>query len=81
MADYTIYGRPDCPYCAKAIAMLQAGNHDFDYIDIQEHGLSKQDISERIKQPVHTLPQILHRQHYVGGSTDLAAYLRDRPPK
>ena len=77
MASFTVYGRPGCGFCYMAVKALQMGKHDFEYIDIYKEGLSKQDVSERINQPVHTMPQILHGDHYVGGCTELLSYLKN----
>ena len=60
----------------RAVRLLTKSSLEFEYIDIYDKGLSKQDISERIKQPVQTMPQILHGDHYVGGCTELFAYLK-----
>lgn len=74
---FTIYGRPGCGYCHQAVRLLEASKLPFTYIDIYAEGLTKQDVAERVKQPaVHTMPQILHGDHYVGGCTELFAYMR-----
>lgn len=77
MSTFTVYGRPGCAYCYYAVKALKDGGHDFEYIDIYKAGLSKQDVAERINQPVHTMPQILHGDHYVGGCTELLGYLEN----
>ena len=77
MTSFTVYGRPGCHFCCTAVEALQTGNHDFEYIDMYKEGLSKQDVAERINQPVHTTPQILHGDHYVGGCTELLSYLKN----
>jgi len=74
--SFTVYGRPGCMFCHQAVRLLKANNLEFEYIDIYEKGLSKQDVSERINKPVHTMPQILHGEHYVGGCTELFGYLK-----
>ena len=73
---FTVYVRPGCIYCHRAVRLLTKSSLEFEYIDIYDKGLSKQDVSERIKQPVQTMPQILHGDHYVGGCTELFAYLK-----
>lgn len=76
-ASYTVYGRPGCGYCHQAVRMLEANDLSFEYIDIYEKNLSKQDVADLVGQPVHTMPQILHGDHYVGGATELYSYLRN----
>lgn len=73
---FTVYGRPGCVYCYRAVQLLESKNLDFKYIDIYEKRLSKQDVSKRINQPVFTMPQILQGDHYVGGCSELFEYLR-----
>jgi len=76
MSKYTVYGRPGCGYCYHAVRLLQSEGYEFDYIDIYKEGLSKQDVSKRINQPVTTMPQILHGEKYVGGCTELIDYVQ-----
>ena len=76
MAKFTVYGRPGCGYCHHAVRLLSSSNLDFDYIDIFEQGMSKADVAEILQRPVHTVPQILHGSHYVGGCMELISYLQ-----
>ena len=72
---FVVYGRPGCGYCHQAVRLLEAKKEPFEYIDIYEKNLSKADVADRINRPVHTMPQILHGDHYVGGCTELFSYL------
>lgn len=76
MSSFTVYGRPGCGYCYHAVSALKEAGHDFKYIDIYREGLSKQDVSKLINQPVYTVPQIMHGDKYVGGCMDLLGYLK-----
>ena len=76
MDKFTVYGRSGCSYCHQAVNQLEKAGYPFDYIDIYKQGLSKQDVSERIKQPVYSMPQIQHGDKYLGGYMELLAYLR-----
>ena len=76
MAEFTVYGRPGCMYCHYAVKLLKSKEIDFDYIDIYKENLSKSDVSKIINQPVQTMPQILHGEHYVGGCTELMGYVK-----
>lgn len=74
-----IYGRDNCPYCvrAKALATQLKGSidgFDFEYVDITEKGLTKEDLAEIVKRPVQTVPQILIDGQAIGGFTDFEAY-------
>lgn len=75
MATFTVYGRPGCGYCYMAQRALEESGLEFEYIDIYQHGLSKKDLEDLIGKPVRTVPQILHGDKYVGGYTELRAYL------
>jgi glutaredoxin 1 len=48
----------------------------FTWIDMIERGMSKQDIADEIGKPVHTVPQILVGDEYVGGFDEFSAYVR-----
>ena len=76
-----IYGRKSCPFCVKAKKLAEdlksvREDFDFDYIDYEEKGMSKEDISNEINQTVNTVPQILLDEKYIGGYDDLSAYVR-----
>lgn len=75
--EFVVYGRPWCGYCSGALRLLDQMGLDYSYIDIREEGISKQELAEKINQPVHTVPQILHGDQYIGGYTDLVPYLRN----
>lgn len=75
--SFTVYGRPWCGYCSGAISLLERSNLEYEYIDIREEGISKQELGEKLGRPVYTVPQILHGDRYIGGYTDLVPYLRN----
>lgn len=76
MDSFTVFGRPGCGYCVRAKQLLEARGFPFKYVDIQEEGISKADLSKTVGKTVETVPQIFHGQQYVGGCTDLEAYLK-----
>ncbi len=76
MDSFTVFGRPDCSYCVRAQQLLEARGLAFEYVDMPAVGISKADLSKTLGRPVQTVPQILHGKHYVGGCTDLEAYLK-----
>lgn len=76
-----IYGRPGCPYCEKAknlAKMLEERGYfrDVQYINYQELGWGKEELSKVAGHPVSTVPVVLiggseSNMTYVGGYTDL----------
>ncbi|WP_417565989.1 GrxA family glutaredoxin [Marinobacter sp.] len=77
MEQVTIYGRSSCGFCARARDLCETRNIPYVWVDMIEKGMSKQDIAEKIGRPVHTVPQILVGNHYVGGFDQFYAYVRE----
>ncbi|MCG8610344.1 MAG: GrxA family glutaredoxin [Pseudomonadales bacterium] len=75
MTPYTIFGRAGCGYCVRAKLRLEQEQIPFRYVDIHEAGISKADLAKTIGKTVETVPQIFHGREYIGGCTDLEAYL------
>ncbi|RLV58409.1 GrxA family glutaredoxin [Parashewanella curva] len=76
----TIYGRPGCPYCTRAIQiaeMLKQKRDDFDftYTDMYAENISKEKLSEKLGVDVRTVPQVLLDDQYIGGCTEFEAYV------
>lgn len=68
----TVYGRPDCPYCDKAIELLEETGLDYTYIDIKEH-LSA---LELMRTRGHaSVPQVYNEDIHIGGYTDMEAWI------
>lgn len=74
---YTIFGRQGCGFCLQAKTVLEQKGLSFSYVDIHEEGISQGDLAKTIGRPVRTVPQIFHGQDYVGGYTELLAYLHE----
>lgn len=72
---YLVYGRPWCGYCSGALSLLDRLGLEYEYIDIRAEGISKEELAEKLGRPVHTVPQILKGDEYIGGYTDLVSYL------
>ncbi|WP_067521238.1 GrxA family glutaredoxin [Endozoicomonas ascidiicola] len=75
MERFTVFGRPGCGFCVRAKQLLDAKGYPYKYVDIYEEGISKADLSKTVGKTVETVPQIFHGEQYVGGCTDLEAYL------
>ncbi|ODS22670.1 glutaredoxin [Candidatus Endobugula sertula] len=78
MARFTVFGREGCGFCVQAKRVLEAKELPFRYIDIHKEGISKEDLEKTVGRPVKTVPQIFHGQEYIGGYTELEAYLEKK---
>ncbi|MEE2762613.1 MAG: GrxA family glutaredoxin [Pseudomonadota bacterium] len=78
MDHVTIYGRTSCGFCVRAKSLCEAKGMPYTWIDIMAEGLSKADIAEKIGRPVHTVPQILVGDEYVGGCDEFFDFVRSR---
>lgn len=78
MEQVTIYGRTSCGFCMRAKGLCESRNIPFTWVDMMAEGLSKSDVAEKIGRPVHTVPQILVGNEYVGGCDEFIAYVRSR---
>jgi len=67
-----VYGKIDCPYCARAKEELSLRGIQFDYIDLQEIGKTAAEVTGR---KVKTVPQIYVNGQYVGGYDELMEFL------
>ena len=67
-----VYGKDDCPYCAKAKEELELRGIPFDYINLMELGKTAAEVTGR---KVKTVPQIYVTGNYVGGYDELMAFL------
>jgi ribonucleoside-diphosphate reductase alpha chain len=67
-----VYGKIDCPYCARAKEELSLRGIQFDYIDLQEIGKTAAEVTGR---KVKTVPQIYINGQYVGGYDELMEFL------
>lgn len=76
-----IYGRMTCPYCVRAKNLAEKlknnlDNFDYEFIDMIELGMSKEDIADIINRPVQTVPQVVIDDQPIGGCTDFQAYAK-----
>lgn len=74
MANITIYTRPDCGYCKRAIAYLKAKNQEPQLIDIDAQPEKLEELIEKMpKGRRPSVPQIFIENEYIGGCDDLLA--------
>ena len=71
MAHVTIYTRPFCPYCARALALLSEKGADFTEIEAGMDPALRQEMMQRSGR--NTFPQIFIDSQHVGGCDDLHA--------
>ena len=75
MEKYNVYGKPGCGFCTRAKRLLDRMNLDYNYIDIDEDSQARFFVKEVIG--TKKVPQIFKGTDYIGGYTELAAYLED----
>jgi len=71
MAQVTVYTRAFCPYCTRAIALLQRKGIEVKEIDATACPLTRQEMIQRSGR--WTFPQIFVGETHVGGCDDLHA--------
>lgn len=71
MAQVTVYTRSFCPYCTRAIALLQRKGVEVKEIDATGCPLTRQEMIQRSGR--WTFPQIFVGDHHIGGCDDLHA--------
>ena len=72
MAAVTIYTRPMCPYCVRAVALLKKKGADFEDIDAGFDPEKKREMIQRANGG-STFPQIFIGEDHIGGSDDMMA--------
>jgi glutaredoxin 3 len=75
MAKIEIYTKFLCPYCTRAMSLLQAKGAAFEQHDISMGGPLRAEMLERAGGR-NTVPQIFINGTHIGGSDDLAALER-----
>ena len=75
MADVTIYTRPFCGYCARALKLLKDKQVDFTEIEAGFDPDKRREMMDRSGRA--TFPQIFVGDRHIGGSDELAALDRE----
>ena len=76
MAHVTIYTRPFCGYCARAVSLLDRKGADFTEIDAGMNPALRREMMERSGGRA-TFPQIFVGDEHIGGCDDMLALDRD----
>jgi len=72
----TIYTKPYCPYCIRAVALLERKGVDFTEIEAGFDPEKKREMIERSGGRM-TFPQIFIGQRHIGGCDDIMALERE----
>lgn len=72
MAAVTIYTRPLCPYCVRAVSLLKRKEVAFEDIDAGFDASKKQEMVQR-SNGARTFPQVFVGDIHVGGCDELMA--------
>ena len=72
---YIVVGKRGCPFCVKAVKLLQDKNKKFKYIDIQTGSKSDLNYYKRVLKPLvgnyPYIPQVFHRGKFIKGFAEL----------
>ena len=72
MADVTIYTKPSCPYCIRAMSLLQKKGVAFTEIEAAFDPEKRQEMIQRAGGRA-TFPQIFIGEQHIGGCDDMVA--------
>lgn len=75
MADTTIYLTRWCPFCTRAIALLDSKQLEYTAIDVDANPALRQEMMTRSER--RTVPQIFIGETHVGGCDELFALERE----
>jgi glutaredoxin 3 len=75
MAKVTVYTRAFCPYCVRALRLLDAKGADFVEIDAGMDASKKQEMVQR-SGGARTFPQIFVGDTHIGGCDEMMALER-----
>ena len=72
MSKVTIYTKPFCPYCIRAVSLLEKKGVAFDEIEAAFDPAKKQEMMDR-SGGRSTFPQIFIGEDHIGGCDDMMA--------
>jgi glutaredoxin 3 len=75
MKTVKIYTTPFCPYCHRAMRLLDTKGVPYEEIDVSGDDQARVNLAERTG--LRTVPQIFIGEHHVGGSDELLALERE----
>ena len=72
MNSFTVYGKPSCPFCEKAVNLLNVRQVPYRYTDVSKDSSARQMLVDK---QFKTVPQIYHNEYHIGGYEALVDYL------
>ena len=72
MAEVTIYTKPYCPYCIRAVSLLEKKGVEFQEIEAAFDPEKRQEMVQRANGRA-TFPQIFIGGQHIGGCDDMMA--------
>ena len=75
MSEVTIYTKPYCPYCVRALDLLEKKGVAFTEIEAAFDPEKRQEMMQRSGRA--TFPQIFVGDRHIGGSDDMMALERE----
>ncbi|MBP7817978.1 MAG: glutaredoxin 3 [Phenylobacterium sp.] len=76
MTQVTIYTKPFCPYCVRALSLLEKKGVEFTEIEAAFDPEKRQEMMRRSNGRA-TFPQIFIGDEHIGGCDDMMALERD----
>ena len=76
MAQVTIYTKPYCPYCIRAVSLLEKKGVEFTEIEAAFEPEKRQEMIQRSNGRA-TFPQIFIGERHIGGCDDMMALERE----
>jgi glutaredoxin len=70
-----IFGKPNCPWCDRALALAAEHKLPVNYRDFTKEAGALAELKRRVP-GVKTVPQIFTSDRYIGGYEQFAAYLK-----
>jgi glutaredoxin 3 len=74
MTQVTIYTKPYCPYCVRAVSLLEQKGVPYTQIDAAFDPAKRQEMIQRSGRA--TFPQIFIGERHIGGCDDMMALER-----
>lgn len=67
-----LYIKPTCPFCIRAVSLLQEKNIESEVIDVSKNPELRAEVSESVG-GFRTVPMIFLDEKFIGGFSDLQA--------
>lgn len=74
--NFTVYSKPECPYCYKVKQVLELTGSDFIVYNLGEDFTREEFVSEFGSSA--TFPQVLCEGEKLGGCTDTIQFLKEK---